>query len=131
MIRSRPSSGARPASKVTRVRHRILVLAAVVAAGLTPRPAGAQAAASGAGPAGRSVAVVPFVNISAAPADDWMGAGFAETLAADLERLASVSVVGLDGPRAEAGAPAGGSSPAAAAGGPRARREISRRRDAD
>ena len=110
------------------MRHRILVLAAVVAAGL-PWPAGAQEAASGAGPAVRSVAVVPFVNISAAPADDWMGAGFAETLAADLERLAAVSVVSRGGPRAEAAAPAGGSPPAA--GGPRARREISRRRDAD
>ena len=77
-----------------RVRHRILLLAAVVAAGLAPRPAGAQAAASDAGPAARTVTVVPFVNISAAPADDWLGAGFAATLTADLDRLAAVSVVG-------------------------------------
>ena len=137
------------------MRHRILVLAAVVAAGLPPRPAGAQEAASAAGPAARTVAVVgvpaiasselssaagpaartvavvPFVNISAAPADDWIGAGFAETLAADLERLAAVSVVGRDGPRAETGASAGGSPPGGAAGGPRALREIGRRQGAD
>ena len=94
MIRCRPPSGARPASKVIRVRHRILLLAAVVAAGLPPRPAGAQETAFDAGPAARTVAVVPFVNISAAPADDWLGAGFAATLAADLDRFAAVSVVG-------------------------------------
>ena len=109
------------------MRHRILVLAAVLVAGLAPRPTAAQETASDAGPAVPTVAVVPFVNISAAPADDWMGAGFAETLAADLERLTAVSVVGRGGPRAETGAPAGGTLPA----GPRALRDVGRRRGAD
>ena len=40
-----------------------------------------------------AVAVVPFTNISGLPADDWVGAGIAETLTADLERLDAVSVV--------------------------------------
>ena len=39
------------------------------------------------------VAVAPFLNISAEPADDWMGTGIAETVSADLERLDGVWVV--------------------------------------
>jgi TolB-like protein len=62
---------------------------ALVAAGLTllalPLPAPAQ-------PAG-SVVVVPFANLSRQPADDWIGAGLAETIAADL-RNAGLRVVG-------------------------------------
>ena len=49
----------------------------------------AQAAAptvAAAAPAG-SVVVVPFTNISGAAADDWIGAGIAETLRADLQAL--------------------------------------------
>ena len=49
-------------------------------AGILPRP-------------GEQVAVVPFVNISGLPADDWIGAGFAETVAVDLERVANLAVV--------------------------------------
>ena len=45
---------------------------------------------------GGAVAVAPFVNISAAPSDDWIGAGIAETVSADLERLDEVSVVGRE-----------------------------------
>ena len=41
----------------------------------------------------RAVAVVPFTNISGDPSDDWIGAGIAETVTADLDRLGSVSVV--------------------------------------
>ena len=51
----------------------------------------------------RAVAVVPFTNISGDPSDDWIGAGIAETVTADLERLGSVTIVGreafLDGGR--------------------------------
>ena len=43
----------------------------------------------------RSVGVVPFVNISRDAADDWIGDGIAETVAADLESLGHVVVVGL------------------------------------
>ena len=42
----------------------------------------------------RVVAAAPFVNISAQPADDWIGAGIAETVAGDLARLEGVSVIG-------------------------------------
>ena len=42
---------------------------------------------------GDRVAVVPFVNISGLPDDDWIGAGFAETVAVDLERVANLAAV--------------------------------------
>ena len=42
---------------------------------------------------GERVAVMPFVNISGLPEDDWIGAGFAETVAVDLERVASLAAV--------------------------------------
>ncbi len=43
--------------------------------------------------AGDRVAVVSFVNITGAPEDDWIGAGIAETVAVDLERVASLAAV--------------------------------------
>ena len=43
-----------------------------------------------------SVAVVPFSNISQDAADDWMGDGIAETVAADLESLGGLMVIGRD-----------------------------------
>ena len=52
----------------------------VVAERLVPQP-------------GERVAVLPFVNISGLPDDDWIGAGFAETVAVDLERVASLAAV--------------------------------------
>ena len=42
------------------------------------------------------VAVLPFVNISAAAEDAWIGAGIAETLRADLERVGPWSIVGRE-----------------------------------
>ncbi|MCY4510149.1 MAG: hypothetical protein OXG35_24795 [Acidobacteria bacterium] len=47
------------------------------------------------------VAVAPFLNISAEPADDWMGTGIAETVSADLERLDGVWVVAREALRGE------------------------------
>ena len=41
-----------------------------------------------------AVAVLPFQNISATPADDWLGRGIAETVTADLDRLGTLAVVG-------------------------------------
>ncbi len=41
-----------------------------------------------------TVAVAPFVNLSAQPSDDWIGAGIADTVASDLERLGMAVVVG-------------------------------------
>ena len=43
----------------------------------------------------RSVAVVPFANISSNPADDWIGFGIAETVTADLAQFA-MSIVGRE-----------------------------------
>ena len=40
-----------------------------------------------------SVAVIPFTNISGNPADDWIGDGIAETVMADLESLAELTVI--------------------------------------
>ena len=44
----------------------------------------------------RAVAVVPFVNISRDVADDWIGDGIAETVAADLESLGTLVVIGRE-----------------------------------
>ena len=44
----------------------------------------------------RTVAVVPFSNISQDAADDWIGDGIAETVAADLESLGNLVVVGRE-----------------------------------
>ena len=45
-------------------------------------------------PAGR-IAVTPFVNITGNTTDDWIGAGIAETVTAELERITSQTVVRL------------------------------------
>ncbi len=65
----------------------LLVLGISVAVGPVVVAQGRQAPAP-------LVAVAPFANISAEPADGWMGAGIAATVAADLEQLDGVSVVG-------------------------------------
>ena len=54
---------------------------------LAPTVAGAQA------PDG--VVVAPFVNISGAPEDEWIGVGIAETVETDIGRIAGVEVVRL------------------------------------
>ena len=67
-------------------RWRVVALvAASVIVGARSLPAAAQ-------PAG-TVVVVPFTNVSRQPADDWIGNGLAETIAADL-RNAGLNVVG-------------------------------------
>ncbi len=45
-----------------------------------------------------TVAVIPFANISGAPADAWLGSGIAETLITDLHQVGSVSIIGRDAP---------------------------------
>ena len=60
----------------------VVVCSGFIAAAL---PAAAQSA--------DTVVVEPFANVSRQPADDWIGAGLAETIAADL-RNAGLSVVG-------------------------------------
>ena len=44
----------------------------------------------------RTVAVVPFTNISGQPDDDWIGTGIAETVTADLEQFSELWVVGRE-----------------------------------
>ena len=69
-----------------------------------------------------TVAVAPFVNISADPSDDWIGTGIAETLSADFERLDRVAVIAREALLEELRAtgvdprPAGGAVAARAAG---------------
>ena len=41
------------------------------------------------------IAVTPFVNITGNTADDWIGAGIAETVTAELERITSQTVIRL------------------------------------
>ena len=41
----------------------------------------------------RTIAVVPFVNISGAPTDDWLAAGIAETVTADLEQFGTLEII--------------------------------------
>ncbi len=45
------------------------------------------------------VAVIPFVNITGAAADDWIGVGIAETVTAELERLTSQTVIRINDDR--------------------------------
>ena len=47
-----------------------------------------------------SVAVIPFTNISRNEADDWIGDGIAETVMADLEALAELTVIARERLRA-------------------------------
>ena len=42
------------------------------------------------------MAVVPFANVSGRPEDEWIGAGIAETVTADLEQFAGLTVVGRE-----------------------------------
>jgi len=68
-------------------------------------PAAQQVPVSGSGegegdvadlPPARSIAVIPFSNISKDAADDWIGDGIAETVGADLESLDDMVVIGRE-----------------------------------
>ena len=73
-----------------------LSVAAAPAASPAQPAQGSAAAMERGSPQRGALAVAPFVNISAAPSDDWIGAGIAETVSADLERLDGLSVVGRE-----------------------------------
>ena len=75
------------------------------------------------GPA-RSVAVVPFSNISRDAADDWIGDGIAETVAADLESLGNMVVIGREAVASALGAGALASPDADAAVATRLGRDL-------
>ena len=84
----RPSIvGRRFAHVVTLAGVSAWVLAALPAAALAQTESGseAQPGANAAGPA--TVAIAPFENLSGSTADDWIGAGIAESLSADFLRL--------------------------------------------
>ena len=66
---------------------------AASAAGQSPAREGSGASAGAAPSRPGRVAVIPFANLSGDPADAWIGAGLAETVATDLEQLASLTIV--------------------------------------
>ena len=83
-----------------RVDRRRAGLLTVVVAGLTIAPAAFAQPVSTIGGQEvavplRVIAVAPFANISRQPADDWIGAGIAETVVGDLARLDGVLVIAL------------------------------------
>ena len=55
-----------------------------------------EAAAQAAPLRPRTVAVLPFANVSGEPGDDWIGAGIAETVIADLGQIGGLSVMGRE-----------------------------------
>ena len=55
-----------------------------------PTPTLAPAAAT------RTVAVLPFANITREPTDDWIGSGIAETVTADLKTIRGLTVLGRE-----------------------------------
>ncbi len=94
------------AAACLRVGLAVLVAAAGLAASATPA----------AGQVSPTVVVAPFTNVSRQPADDWIGAGLAETIAVDLQD-AGLAVVGHRAepkPIGYRGAPHGAADPAAA-----------------
>ena len=66
-------------------------------------PAGNASAGADDAAVSRSVAVIPFTNISRDEADDWIGDGIAETVMADLELLGDLTVIVQERVRAAAG----------------------------
>jgi hypothetical protein len=64
----------------------------VLGGGLLPVPR-AQAAPAA---AASTVAVIPFSNITGDAADEWIGAGIAESVMADLRGVPGLSVIGRD-----------------------------------
>ena len=69
--------------------------ATIVGFGLTSADAVAQIEA-GQAARPRTIAVVPFVNISGAPVDAWLGRGIAESVTADFARESDTVVLGVD-----------------------------------
>ena len=47
-------------------------------------------------PQANAVAVIPFINITGEPTDDWIGAGIAETVTADLKSISGLTVIGRE-----------------------------------
>ena len=56
----------------------------------------ARAVAEAPPPQANAVAVIPFINITGEPTDDWIGAGIAETVTADLKFVSGLTVIGRE-----------------------------------
>ena len=102
-------------------------LPATAVAQTSAPPAGGSSGATPARVAPGAVAVAPFANISANPADDWIGAGIAETVSADLQRLGAAMVIGRDVIDEAVSTGAAGSAQSGGAVAERAAQEASRR----
>ena len=73
----------------------IIAITAPYTAGSASAQSAAAVRSAGDGSRARAVAVVPFANISAHPADEWIGVGIAETVAADLGQF-DLSIIGRE-----------------------------------
>ena len=73
----------------------IIAITAPYTAGSASAQSAAAMRSAGDGSRARAVAVVPFANISAHPADEWIGVGIAETVAADLGQF-DLPIVGRE-----------------------------------
>ena len=69
-------------------------VAALSAAALAQTGPGSEAQPGANAPGPMTVAIVPFENLSGNAADEWIGAGIAETLSADFLRVDAIRVVG-------------------------------------
>ena len=81
------------------MRHLVGLLAALAIAGAGVAPAAAQpeprneSATQPPAVGDPALAIVPFVNLSGEPSDDWIGDGIVETTVAGLEQLDTVSIL--------------------------------------
>ena len=72
------------------------VLAAARAVAGAPQPPGGGQVLVAQPALTQSVVVMPFVNITGEPGDDWIGAGIAETVTADLRMIDGLAIVGRE-----------------------------------
>ena len=93
-----------PNVRPTAVLARIVIAASLLHPGLIPSHVLAQPGPGRPADPGRIIAVVPFVNVSGNPTDDWIGPGIAESLIADLWERDDVTVVDPARARQELGA---------------------------
>ena len=91
-----------------RIRYTVVYTAVLVATGVAAASAGDRHSVPGGGlrpvsraqgvptAAARTVAVIPFSNIAGDAADEWIGAGIAEGVMADLRDVPGLSVIGRE-----------------------------------
>ena len=91
------------------IRYTVVYTAVLLATGVAAASAGDRHSVLGGGllpvlraqavptAAARTVAVIPFSNITGDAADEWIGAGLAESVMADLRDVPGLSVIGREG----------------------------------